>query len=106
MVEAILRAPSGCLVNKIDGPPEEFTYPLLRAIPGDTALVERLLVAGADCNVVGWGEDSSLSMALPEQDLELVKMLLFYGADPNHRGDNEDTVGLLCVRVRAVVVCA
>ena len=92
MIEAILRAPGGCQVNKVDGPLEEFIFPLLRAIPGHTALVERLLVAGADPKVTAWTADSSLSTAIPQQDLDLVKMLLFYGADPNHKGDNADTV--------------
>ena len=94
MVEAILRAPkpNECQVNKIDGPEEEFVFPLLRAIPGHTALVERLLVAGADPKVTMWTQDSSLSTAIPQQDLDLFKMLLFYGADPNHKGDNADTV--------------
>jgi len=39
----------------------------------------------------GWVHDAALSMALPEQDLELVKLLMFYGANPSHQGDNDDT---------------
>jgi ankyrin repeat protein len=86
MIEAILQAPFGCEVNKVDGPLEEFTYPILRSMPVGAPLVERLLVAGSDPNVNGWGQDAALSISLPEQDLDLVKLLLFYGADPNHQG--------------------
>ena len=92
MIEAILRAPGGCDVNKRDGPPMESTFPILRAIPGGRLLVERLLVAGADPAVIGWDLESSLSIALIEQDLDLIKMLTFYGANPDHACDNNDTV--------------
>ena len=92
MIEAILQAPSGCDVNIVDGPPMENTYPLLRAIAADRSLVERLLVAGADAEVVGWDRESCLTIALVEQDLELIKLLMFYGADPNHLCENNDTV--------------
>ena len=90
MIEAILRAPSGCDLNKPEGQSFELTYPILRAIAGGRLLVERLLVAGADPAVVGGDQESSLSMA--SGDLYMIEMLAFYGADLNHRCENNDTV--------------
>ena len=50
--------------------------------------VEYLLSKGADVNTVTPKGDTALGIAVKRKNLNIVKLLIEKGADPNYRNDN------------------
>jgi ankyrin repeat protein len=70
----------------LDGVDSDGSTPLMAAaLYGDTALMQRMLEAGANPNAVSHAGSTALMLAL--DDLEAVKLLLRHRADPNALSD-------------------
>ena len=69
---------------------------------GDREMVQILLDAGADVNVVDteqFYEESPLSIAVKAQDADMTRLLVNAGADPNQRLDQFNNVSPLEIAV-------